>query len=156
MTIFSTPRYKIFFAVTEKISDLSSIYFHAKTILFCDYLFLAYFSLWSVIHSNHARYIISWTITLSGSPDTGPDKESIENALYSMYIYLLMFTKSLRLHVKHFIALTKRESVKRFFFFCNYGEPDRVIQMIVKTVSNTNSPLFCLSVIYIQKSLKRW
>ena len=32
------------------------------------------------------------------------------------------------------------------------GEPDRVIQMIVKTVSNTNSPLFCLSVIYIQKS----
>jgi hypothetical protein len=38
------------------------------------------------------------------------------------------------------------------------GEPDRVSQMIVliKTVSNTNSPLFCLSVIYIQKSLKRW
>ena len=36
------------------------------------------------------------------------------------------------------------------------GEPDRVSQMIVliKTVSNTNSPLFCLSVIYIQKSLK--
>ena len=35
------------------------------------------------------------------------------------------------------------------------GEPDRVSQMIVliKTVSNTNSPLFCLSVIYIQKSL---
>ena len=27
-----------------------------------------------------------------------------------------MFTKSLRLHVKHFIALTKRESVRRFFF----------------------------------------
>ena len=39
-----------------------------------------------------------------------------------------------------------------------YGEPDRVSQMIVliKTVSNTNSPLFCLSVIYIQKSLIRW
>jgi hypothetical protein len=38
------------------------------------------------------------------------------------------------------------------------GEPDRVRQMIVliKTSSNTNSPLFCLSVIYIQKSLKRW
>ena len=38
------------------------------------------------------------------------------------------------------------------------GEPDRVIQMMVliKTVSKTNSPLFCLSVIYIQKSLKRW
>ena len=60
-------------------------------------------------------FTIIW-ITLSGSPDTGPDKESIENALYSMYIYLLMFTKSLRLHVKHFIALTKRESVKRIFF----------------------------------------
>jgi hypothetical protein len=39
-----------------------------------------------------------------------------------------------------------------------YGEPDRVSQMMVliKTVSNTNSPLFCVSVIYIQKSLKRW
>jgi hypothetical protein len=38
------------------------------------------------------------------------------------------------------------------------GEPDRVSQMMVliKTVSETNSPLFCLSVIYIQKSLKRW
>ena len=38
------------------------------------------------------------------------------------------------------------------------GEPDKVSQMIVlkKTVSNTNSPLFCLSVIYIQKSFKRW
>ena len=38
------------------------------------------------------------------------------------------------------------------------GEPDRVSQTIVliKTVSNTNSPLFCLSVIYIQKSLKHW
>ena len=37
------------------------------------------------------------------------------------------------------------------------GKPDRVSQMIVlvKTVSNTNSPLLCLSVIYIQKSLKR-
>jgi hypothetical protein len=36
------------------------------------------------------------------------------------------------------------------------GKPDRVIQMMVliKTVSKTNSPLFCLSVIYIQKSLK--
>jgi hypothetical protein len=38
------------------------------------------------------------------------------------------------------------------------GEPDRVSQMKVpiKTVSKTNSPLFCLSVIYIQRSLKRW
>jgi hypothetical protein len=32
------------------------------------------------------------------------------------YIYLLIFTISLWLHVKHFIALTKRESVRRFFF----------------------------------------
>ena len=38
------------------------------------------------------------------------------------------------------------------------GKPDRVSQMMVliKTVSKTNSPLFCLSVIYIQKSSKRW
>jgi hypothetical protein len=28
--------------------------------------------------------------------------------------------------------------------------------VLIKTVSETNSPLFCLSVIYIQKSLKRW
>jgi hypothetical protein len=32
------------------------------------------------------------------------------------YIYLLIFAKSLWLHVNHFIALTKRESVRRFFF----------------------------------------
>jgi hypothetical protein len=35
------------------------------------------------------------------------------------YIYLLIFTKSLWIHVKHFIALTKRESL-RGIFFCNY------------------------------------
>jgi hypothetical protein len=28
--------------------------------------------------------------------------------------------------------------------------------VLIKTVSKTNSPLFCLSEIYIQKSLKRW
>ena len=31
-------------------------------------------------------------------------------------IYLLIFTRSLWLHVKHFIALTKRERVRRIFF----------------------------------------
>ena len=31
--------------------------------------------------------------------------------------YLLIFTKSLWLHVKHVIALTKRESVRRIVFF---------------------------------------
>ena len=30
------------------------------------------------------------------------------------------------------------------------------MMVLVKTVSKTNSPLFCLSVIYMQKSLKRW
>ena len=35
---------KYWFADTEKISGLNSIYFHAKTILFGDY-FLAYFGL---------------------------------------------------------------------------------------------------------------
>ena len=83
-------------------------------------------------------FTIIW-ITLSGSPDTGPVKESIENALYSMYIYLLMFTKSLRLHVKHFIALTKRESVRRFFC-CNYrsGYPcQRIDQWPRKTREST-------------------
>jgi hypothetical protein len=35
------------------------------------------------------------------------------------YIFFLIFTKSLWLHVKHFIALTKRESVRRIFY-CNY------------------------------------
>jgi hypothetical protein len=40
------------------------------------------------------------------------------NRKITSYIYLLIFTKSLWLHVKHFIALTKRESV--IIFFCNY------------------------------------
>ena len=35
------------------------------------------------------------------------------------YIYLLIFTKSLWIHVKHFIALTERESVRKNFF-CDY------------------------------------
>jgi hypothetical protein len=38
------------------------------------------------------------------------------NRKITSYIYLLIFTKSLWLHVKHFIALTKRESVRRIFF----------------------------------------
>jgi hypothetical protein len=41
------------------------------------------------------------------------------NRKITSYIYLLIFTKSLWLHFKHFIALTKRESVRRIFF-CNY------------------------------------
>jgi hypothetical protein len=36
------------------------------------------------------------------------------------YIYLLIFTISLWLHVKHFIVLTKRESVRRIFVVVNY------------------------------------
>ena len=38
------------------------------------------------------------------------------NRKITSYIYLLIFTKSLWLHVKHYIALTKRESVRRIFF----------------------------------------
>ena len=41
------------------------------------------------------------------------------NRKITSYIYLLIFTISLWIHVKHFIALTKRESVRRFIF-CNY------------------------------------
>ena len=41
------------------------------------------------------------------------------NRKITSYIYLLIFTISLWLHVEHFIALTKRESVK-IFFVCNY------------------------------------
>jgi hypothetical protein len=33
--------------------------------------------------------------------------------IWTSYIYLLIFTKSLWLHVKHFIVLTKRERVRR-------------------------------------------
>jgi hypothetical protein len=62
----SLKRWKFFFfAVTEKISDLNSIYFHAKTIFLGGYFFLGYFSLWSVIHSNRARYIFSWTMNVT-------------------------------------------------------------------------------------------
>ena len=55
---------KDFFADTERISGLNSIYFHAKTILSGDY-FLAYFGLWSVIHSNRTRFIFSWTMNVT-------------------------------------------------------------------------------------------
>ena len=41
------------------------------------------------------------------------------NRKITSHIYLLIFTKSLWLHVKHVIALTKRKSVRRFFC-CNY------------------------------------
>jgi hypothetical protein len=56
---------KDFFADTEKISGLNSIYFHAKTILSGDYFFLAYFRLWSVIHSNRTRFIFYWTMNVT-------------------------------------------------------------------------------------------
>ena len=36
------------------------------------------------------------------------------------------------------------------------GKPDRVSQMMVLIKTVLNSPLFCLSVIYIQKSSTRW
>jgi hypothetical protein len=39
------------------------------------------------------------------------------NRKITSYIYLLIFTKSLCLHVKYFIALMKRESVRRIVFF---------------------------------------
>jgi hypothetical protein len=55
---------KYFFADTEKIWGLSSIYFHTKTILSGDYL-LACFGLWSVIHSNRTRFIFSWTMNVT-------------------------------------------------------------------------------------------
>jgi hypothetical protein len=35
------------------------------------------------------------------------------NRKITSYIYLLIFTKSIWLHVKHFITLTERESVRR-------------------------------------------
>ena len=38
------------------------------------------------------------------------------NRKITSYIYLLIFTISLLLHVKHFIALTKRESVRKIVF----------------------------------------
>jgi hypothetical protein len=38
------------------------------------------------------------------------------NRQITSYIYLLISTISLWLHVKHFIALTKRESVRRIYF----------------------------------------
>ena len=42
------------------------------------------------------------------------------NRKITSYIYLLIFTKSLCLHVKLFIALMKRESERRILL-CNYG-----------------------------------
>jgi hypothetical protein len=39
------------------------------------------------------------------------------NRKITSYVYLLIFTKSLWLHVKHVFPLIKRESVRRIFFF---------------------------------------
>ena len=44
------------------------------------------------------------------------------NRKITSYIYLLIFAISLWLHVKHFIAPTKRESVRRIFFFVITGQ----------------------------------
>ena len=52
------------------------------------------------------------------------------NHKITSYIYLLIFTKSLWLHVKHFIALTKRESVRRIFFFPVITDQDYPCQHI--------------------------
>ena len=41
------------------------------------------------------------------------------NRKITSYIYLLIFTISLWIHVKHFIALMKRGSLRRIFY-CNY------------------------------------
>jgi hypothetical protein len=61
----SLQRWKKFFLqIQKKILGLSSIDFHAKTILSGDY-FLAYFGLWSVIHSNRTRFIFSWTMNVT-------------------------------------------------------------------------------------------
>ena len=49
------------------------------------------------------------------------------------YIYLLIFTISLWLHVKHFIALTKRESVRRICFLLL---PVRIILVNTSTSDN--------------------
>ena len=43
------------------------------------------------------------------------DHKNYVNRKITSYIYLLVFTISLWIHVKHFIALTKRESVRIFF-----------------------------------------
>jgi hypothetical protein len=44
------------------------------------------------------------------------------NRKLTSYIYLLIFTISLWLHVEHFIALTKRESVRRILIFVITGQ----------------------------------
>jgi hypothetical protein len=44
------------------------------------------------------------------------------NRKITSYIYLLIFTISLWLHVKHFIALTKRESVRKIFVVVITGQ----------------------------------
>jgi hypothetical protein len=62
------------------------------------------------------------------------------NRKITSYIYLLVFTISLWIHVKHFIALTKRESVRSIFFFCNYRMP--FVSSTLKSFEKWRSPLF--------------
>jgi hypothetical protein len=54
------------------------------------------------------------------------------NRKITSYIYLLIFTKSLWLHVKHFIALTKRET-RMDYAFC---------LLTLKSSEKWRSPLF--------------
>jgi hypothetical protein len=90
------------------------------------------------------------------------------NRKITLYIYLLIFTKSLWLHVKHFIALTKRESVRRIVFFCNYrsGLPNADIIDDTDTVTSRffrksfncryNPRMDCAFCLLTLKSSEKW
>ena len=106
-----------YFADTENISGLSSIYFHAKTILSGDY-FLAYFGLWSVIHSNRTRFIFSWTMNVTSfSP-------------FLKFVHILEID-SLKIAVSEHILLYFKNS--NSFFLCTHDNVQHTLCQAVMT-----------------------
>ena len=67
----------------------------------------------------------------------------------------LLYTLRFKKRLFNFTLGLKKDSLYRDHYLVN---PTRLslMMVLIKTVSKTNSPLFCLLVIYIQKSLKRW
>ena len=63
------------------------------------------------------------------------------NRKITSYIYLWIFTKSIWLQVKHFIALTKRESVRRIYFWSYRPYPCQQIDQWPRKTRESTSAL---------------
>jgi hypothetical protein len=152
---------KDFFAVTEKISDLNSL-FPCKTFSLLRLLFfLAYFGLWSVTHSNRARFIFSWTtcvwvhsiniLYMCESLSLINYGQKIHVSIWCIKLYSLSFNKWFHVHVYSIFQYTSHlwcniYRLKGILFqYCLYQDRDLAnpMRVLIKTVSKTNSPFIC-------------